>query len=343
MREGFLRYLFGIDVVNSGKRLLGTVAAVWVDPKAKALSEGRAAAAAFVSQGSDLIIGQGTRVAMVSAEAADGGLAVFGAGQGGWSRYDTGSSVDVDGFSLMTGLVGRKHFGAGRVFHAGAFLEAGWGGYDSFNAFPGAESVRGSGDVRYLGAGGLLRFGTPGGFYADASVRAGRVKTSFSSSDLLSLSGRMASYSVDSSYLGAHLGLGYVLSLGGWTSLDLSFRYIMTRQGAGSDTVLGDNIAFDSVDSRRLRGGARLSLTAGGKVSPYLGAYYERELDGKVRASDNGLAIGVPDFTGGTGIGELGLSLTPAADSGLSLDIGVQGYAGVRKGVTGRLQLKWEF
>ncbi len=42
-------------------------------------------------------------------------------------------------------------------------------------------------------------------------------------------------------------------------------------------------------------------------------------------------------------MGELGVTFKPAPDSGFALDLAVQGYVGVREGVTGTLQVKWEF
>lgn len=49
------------------------------------------------------------------------------------------------------------------------------------------------------------------------------------------------------------------------------------------------------------------------------------------------------DLRGDTGIGELGFSLTLSADLFLAVGLGVQGYTGTREGVTGSLQVKWEF
>jgi hypothetical protein len=49
-----------------------------------------------------------------------------------------------------------------------------------------------------------------------------------------------------------------------------------------------------------------------------------------------------PDLKGGTGIGELGLSLKPSPSLPLTIDLGVQGYTGTREGVTGSLRLKFE-
>jgi hypothetical protein len=52
---------------------------------------------------------------------------------------------------------------------------------------------------------------------------------------------------------------------------------------------------------------------------------------------------GRQELSGSTGIGELGLSVRPAAGAPFSLDLGVRGYVGKREGVTGSLQLKYEF
>ncbi|MCL2075578.1 MAG: hypothetical protein FWH15_10115, partial [Betaproteobacteria bacterium] len=78
-------------------------------------------------------------------------------------------------------------------------------------------------------------------------------------------------------------------------------------------------------------------------VSPYVGAYYDYEFGGKVKATANGESIAAPSLKGGTGVGELGLSFAPSRSTPLSIDLGVQGYTGRRQGVTGSLQLKFEF
>ena len=99
--------------INSGPRL---------NPQTKALSEGRLAGMAFVNQGADLVSGAG----MGTARNAGSGLGAFLVGQGGTSRYDTGSHVDVDGFSLMAGIAWNQQTDYGKLL-LGAFFEGGWG------------------------------------------------------------------------------------------------------------------------------------------------------------------------------------------------------------------------
>ena len=144
-------------------------------------------------------------------------------------------------------------------------------------------------------------------------------------------------------YWGAHAGLGYQWSLTDKAMLDFSGKFIWTRQDGDSVSVHGDKVRFKDADSLRTRLGGRFNYAVNEYVTPYAGAYWEHEFDGKQRASVNGVGIGSPSLKGDTGVGELGLTFRPVKDSGFSFDLGVQGYTGVREGVTGSLQLKLEF
>ena len=342
--------IYDFTLLVEGNRLVGVVANGGTNPQLKSLSEGRAAGHAFLNQGSDLIIGPGMHSLLASAQgAAPGGVVPFAAAGGGWSRYNTGSHVDVSGASILAGLGWRQPFNEGRAgsLLAGAFFEAGWGGYDSHNSFSNAASVKGDGDISYYGGGLLGRYdfapAGPGNIYLDASFRAGHVSTDFDSSDLRDSAGRKANYDSGSAYYGAHAGLGYVWAISEKASLDLSTRYIWTHQDSDSVKVLGDPVRFKAADSHRWRSGARFAYAVNEYIAPYVGAYYDHEFDGKARASTNGHGVDAPDLKGGTGAGELGLTVKPVKDNGFSFDLAVQGYTGVREGVTGSLQLKFEF
>lgn len=343
-----LRYTF--DLLMDNNQLLAMVTSVGSNPQLKALSEGRVAGHAFLNQGSDLIVGQGI-YSLLAAPRYDGetGLIPFAAGQGGWSRYDTGSHVDVSGASMLAGLGWRQPVQGGEAgsFLLGLFFEAGWGGYDSYNSFSNYASVDGDGDISYYGGGVLGRYDFapmgPGNLYVDASFRVGRVSTDFNSSDLRDFAGNDADYDSAAAYYGAHAGLGYLWNINEQASLDFSTRYLWTNQNSDSVKVAGDRIDFDAIDSQRWRTGARFTYQINEYVAPYAGAYFDYEFDGEADASAYGYGIDAPDLSGGTGVGELGLSLRPAPDSGFALDLGVQGYMGVREGVSGSLLLKYEF
>lgn len=141
--------------------------------------------------------------------------------------------------------------------------------------------------------------------------------------------------------------MGYVWNITDRSSLDLYTRYFWTRQGSDSVTVVDDPIRFESADSHRWRAGARfsraLTMEKGAAATIYIGVAWEHEFDARARASAYGYDLDTPDLTDGTGIGEVGVSFRPSAASSLSIDFGVQGYVGVRRGVSGSLQGRWKF
>jgi outer membrane autotransporter protein len=147
-----------------------------------------------------------------------------------------------------------------------------------------------------------------------------------------------------STYYGLHAGLGYVWQFTDNASLDLYGKYFWTRQNGDSVHLsTGEPVKFKDADSSRVRFGGRLAYAINDAVSPYVGAAWEHEFDGRAKAATNGFDIAAPSLRGDTGIGELGLTLKPSKDLPLSFDLGVQGYAGKREGVTGSLQARFEF
>ncbi|MCL1980635.1 MAG: autotransporter outer membrane beta-barrel domain-containing protein, partial [Proteobacteria bacterium] len=334
--------IYDFDLTWDANNLYATAIGEQSNVQLKALSEGRLAAMALISQGADLILGPGMYAAIQETERKESGFTPFAAVMGGTSRYDTGSDIDADSFHLMTGLATRTS--AGLV--AGAFFEAGWGNYDSSNSFTNLPSVQGKGDTSYYGGGILGRYAIPtgpGGFYGEGSLRAGRVDVDFRSGDILNSNSARTEYDSGSTYYGAHFGLGYLWNIDRKASLDFSTKYIWTHQNSDSVTISGDVINFESVDSHRWRTGARFSYAANAFVTPYAGAYYDHEFDGKAEATANGGRIDAPELKGGTGMGELGLTARPSLEAPLSFDLGVQGYAGTREGVSGSVRIKYEF
>jgi outer membrane autotransporter protein len=341
---------YDFDIATEGNRLIATVTGAEANTKAKALSEGVAGGLALVAQGADMVAGPGVANAAASAKGAGAGGGVapagFSAVSGGMSRYKTGSHVDVSGAALMAGLSFGADLNAGRLT-LGAFFEYGNGSYDTYNSFSTA-SVRGKGDMRHAGGGVLGRMdfaaAGPGHAYGEGSVRAGVAHNEYRSSDLRDALGREASYETDAAWYGFHIGSGYVWNITDRASFDLYGKYFWTRQkGDSARLSTGESVTFKDADSSRVRVGSRVAWRVNDIVSPYAGAAYEHEYDGKIRAATNGYAIDAPSLRGGTGIGELGLSLKPSKTLPLAFDLGVQGYVGKREGVTGSLQATCEF
>jgi outer membrane autotransporter protein len=341
-RKG-ISLLYEYELLNDGT---ARVSSVRVNPQTKALSEGRVAGAAFLNQGGDLLADKGISAAVAGANASHG-LSAFALTSGGWSRYDTGSHVEVSGVSLLAGMAIGGDLPVGRVT-VGGFFESGWGNYDTSNSFGGFASVDGSGDTSYVGGGAFGRLDLkntgPGHFYGELSGRIGTQYTDFSSGDLnIPGDSRKAKYNLDGAYYGLHAGAGYLWNITDAASLDLSGKYFWTHQEGGSVTILDDPFRFDDVDSHRVRAGGRFSYAVNEHFSPYIGAAYEYEFSGEAKATTYGRSLDAPDLTGSTGVGEIGVTLLGGKDAPVSLDLGVQGYAGMRQGMTGSLQLKIEF
>ena len=340
-----ISYLWNLD--TTGNQLTAQLGSVKAAPQAKSLSEGFLSGLALVNQGGDLVAGQGMRDAMLASQESEYGLGIFATMAGGWSRYDTGSHLEMSSVSLLTGLSRGMALKPGALT-LGAFVEYGTGSYDTYNSFSGID-FDGDGDVDHFGGGiiGRLDFADagPGHVYTEASFRAGITNNKYSNGHLRDATGRsVGEYDSDSTYYSLHAGLGYIGDLGNSISCDLYGKYFWTRvQGDDFTLASGDPISIKDADSNRVRVGTRLAYTEDKTYTHYAGLAYEHEFDGEAKATTFGYAIDTPDLGGGTGIGEIGTHIKPTDDPAFIIDVGLQGYAGTRQGVSGNLQIRYEF
>jgi outer membrane autotransporter protein len=319
-------------------------------PQAKTLSEGYISGLGLLADAGALIADAGMRnMVNASAAAAEShlGSATFGAVSVGTTRYESGSHVDTHSYSLMAGISFVREI-SDRLLAVGAFLEYGSGSYDTFNSFPGSPDLLGDGDTRHIGGGILARLDLgPRGtshVYTEASVRLGTINNKYNSINLRHITGNQTHYETDSRYYGFHLGVGYEWRFNNAATLDVYGKYFYTRMDGDSVTLsTGEPVSFDAVVSSRSRIGARISYELNEHLNPYAGAAWEYEFDGKVDATAVGKAIQAPSIGGSTGLGELGVVITPSTSLPWTLELGVQGYTGKRRGVTGNFLLKIEF
>jgi outer membrane autotransporter protein len=158
------------------------------------------------------------------------------------------------------------------------------------------------------------------------------------------LSGQFSGYDTSSRYYSLHAGLGAIRKLTSKSYIDLYGKYFYTRQNGESMTLAtGDPVRFDDADSSRLRLGMRYGYKKSDRVEYYLGAAWEHEFDGRVNASAYDLPINAPSIKGDTAIMELGVKVTPSKTKHTSIDIGLQGYAGKREGITASARFNWLF
>jgi outer membrane autotransporter protein len=324
-----------------------TVRGKILDQKAKSLSEGYFGSAGFLVNTFDFVSLAGVETAVAQARNArsfssEYRFTGFATAYAGKVRYMTGSHVDVKSFAGMIGISGLIEGGSYDLV-LGAFFESGSGSYDSHITFPNAADVFGDGDVSYGGAGVLARIdfakGERGNFHVEAAGRIGSVKNKYKGWKGIS---DAVSYDSKASYYGAHLGFGHLFDFSGRYQLDLFAKYFWTRQNGDTLRLAGGEwVDFEKVNSHRLRGGVRFAFIGGEKFKPYIGAAYEHEFDAKVKARSYGFTLPEPDASGGSFAGELGFLLTPS--DRVTINVGAQGYAGKRRGISGTAALHFSF
>lgn len=327
---------FDKDLLTTGDLIEGTIIPdVKPNDHSKTLAESFLGSVALVHQGAEFIADEGMR-AMTEASLIEQS-AVFGTIGGGSSKYDTGSSVDVDSMSLITGFVTRivpKWMVAG-------FIEAGWGNSESH-----VENSKTDGDHDYYGFGLATRYQFNSPFYIDSSVRIGRASTEFSGQ----YNAGSAKYDSDSLYGSAHIGVGYEFKLSENTSLDLYGRYIFSYL-EGDTTSLGTNsdehLDMDDTLAHTVRIGSMLHGQTQENVRWRVGLAYEHVANGDaesdVFSNTTRVSLDVPTLEGNSGIAELGMTIRPTPTNPWALDLGIKGYVGDRQGATGSATVSYSF
>ncbi|UXN06491.1 autotransporter outer membrane beta-barrel domain-containing protein [Bartonella sp. HY761] len=343
----------------------GEQSAARLNPQSKSYSEGRAAALAFTSQGSDLI---GTSVNGIRAQAfahdSDTSIVPFIIMNGSSQRNNTGSHVDIKGFNMALGIATGFEFGIGHKTTVGAFFEYGRGTYDTYNSFTNFASVYGDGDSNYKGGGilGRIDFANTGlgrvtnlatdqadGIYLEASIRAGRTSSKFDVGNNMTPFGILegaysGSYDSKSSYYGGHVAGGYVFNFDEKQSLDAYGRYLWTHMDGDTVNIGYEKLRFDSATSSRMQLGGRYGYAYNEQFKPYFGATYEYEFDGEIAAKAYEFNLDKPSLGGSTGIFEAGFNIQPiTTNKALSLDVNGQGYVGQRQGGGGGVKIKYQF
>ena len=91
----------GIVIGTGDKAQTIGASSVKVSESSKTLAEAQLGSVALVTQGAEFVADEGMR--SIRAAAKEGSFTAFGAMAGGYNRYETGSHVDVEGFSLAVG------------------------------------------------------------------------------------------------------------------------------------------------------------------------------------------------------------------------------------------------
>ncbi|MDO4922184.1 MAG: autotransporter outer membrane beta-barrel domain-containing protein [Phascolarctobacterium sp.] len=322
------------EVVNEGLRY--TVKEIAANPQVNLIAENRAVAAAFVNQGSDLIADGLASLA----EQYDYGFKTFAAVYGNRSSYDVSDDLKINGWSDIVGFGGTHKTSSGD-FDWGVFYENGTGNYRTYNNFN-SEFFRGDGNLLYNGGGVAARLRRSDGFYYEGSLRVGALKSEMSNA-VKDGAGNSYGYESDSTYYGAHVGVGKLFAVGGDKELDVYGKYFHTYVDGDSFNIDGDKITFDSVKSDRVRIGAQLTTNKSNKWSAVYGLAYEYEFSGDSDMRAAQFDLPTQSLEGGTVIGKIGLKFKDAAISPWSLDLNLTGYQGQRDGFSGMVQATYNF
>lgn len=272
------------------------------------------------------------------------GMRTFASIDGVQSNYKTHGHMDVHGFTAAAGLANSVSVN-GNPLLLNAFVETGEGDYSEKMSYMGLDRSF-SGEVRYYGAGLSMQIKNVAGWYAEGSLRAGKIKTQVNRG-LIDGSGFAHSYAIDSDYWAAHVGIGHVSEWQTGKKLDVFAKYFYTYLPNDSATIDADGVRnrfdFASVSSSRVRVGARAYFAMKPGLWTYTGLAYQYDFTPDVSVEVNGETIANgASMRGAMGIGSLGLRYQPD-DSPWVADLKIRGYLGQREGVSAKVQAQYRF
>ena len=301
------------------------------------VAENRAVAAAFVNQGTDLISDSLDTISRDS----NYGVKTFAAVHGNRSKYDVNSDIKINGWSTIVGVGNTGKFDNSSEFSWGVFYENGSGNYRTYNEFNN-EFFRGDGSLVYNGGGIAARYTNKNGVYTEGSLRAGMLKSDMDNA-LRDGAGNYYGYESESAYYGAHIGVGKIISLSESSDLDVYGKFFHTYTEGDSFKVANDEFEFDSINSDRLRVGARITGNKENKFSTYYGLAYEYEFNGDADMTAQGLKAPTQSLQGSSVMAEVGFNYQPTPTSPWSFDLNMRGYAGERQGCSFNVQATYTF
>ena len=314
-----------------------TVSSVKQNSQVNLVAENRAVAAAFVNQGTDLISDSLDTISRDD----NYGVKTFAAVHGNRSKYDVNSDIKINGWSTIVGVGNADKFDNGSEFSWGVFYENGSGNYRTYNEFNN-EFFRGDGSLVYNGGGIAARYTNKNGVYTEGSLRAGMLKSDMDNA-LRDGAGNFYGYESESAYYGAHLGIGKIISLSDSSDLDVYGKFFHTYTEGDSFKVANDEFEFDSINSDRLRIGARITSNKENKFSTYYGLAYEYEFNGDADMTAQGLKAPTQSLQGSSVMAEIGFNYQPTPTSPWSFDLNMRGYTGERQGGSFNVQATYTF
>ena len=333
---GVAREGLGSTSVDGNGNVTFKVNSIKLSSQAVSAAQTRAASAAFVNQGTDLISDSLDTISRDD----NYGVKTFAAVHGNRSKYDVADDIKINGWSTIVGVGNADKFDSGSEFSWGVFYENGSGNYRTYNSFNN-EFFRGDGSMVYNGGGIAARYENKNGVYTEGSLRAGMLKNELDNA-MRNVNGSYG-YETESAYYSAHIGVGKIISLSDSSDLDIYGKFFHTYTEGDSVTIAGDKFDFDSITSDRLRVGARITSNKENKFSTYYGLAYEYEFNGDADMTAQGLRADTQSLQGSSVMAEVGFNYQPTPTSPWSFDINMRGYTGERQGGSFNVQAMYTF
>lgn len=292
------------------------------------LVENRVAAVAFLNNGNDLII-DSLDIAGRSGTSPVG----FALIQGEALRYDTASSIKINGFHSI--------FGSGvnidDQWNLTGFFETGSANYRTQNVFVG-ESFRGDGEMAYWGLGLAAKYKITPKFSTHVGLQFGRMKTDISNA-IRNSEGEFFDVRDYAWYWSGQIGLNWSREIQTGT-VGLYARYMHSQLAGGSTNAGKDQLDFDAVQSDRFRLGVKNAIEISDQSSINLGLGWDYEANAKARMSIGDIEAPTQSLQGSTGFAEVGGTWSA---NGFAVEGRVRGFAGVISGWEGQIRGSFTF
>ncbi|MDO5450283.1 MAG: autotransporter outer membrane beta-barrel domain-containing protein [Akkermansia sp.] len=281
----------------------------------KSIAETRVSAAATVNRTADFMLSAAVDQAK-AATAGKHGVAAFSAVGGSNLRYNTGSSVQSNGFNLAAGVA--KAFDGLTLGVAGEYATSDFRSH--------VADISAKGENKLYGGALMLNWQGKGGWHVDGAVRMGRVSSEHNG--VLDLED-------DAAYQGVLAGAGKSVTLSDSTALDLYARYMFSYTAGSAAKGDLEGLRYDSVASHRSVLGARVNHKVSDKATVYAGAAWMHEYAGDARVSVQGDKSPAPSLGGSSGMLEVGTTLAPFGSERVLLNLNMSGWTGVQRGISG--------
>ena len=300
----------------------------------KSMTETRTDVAALVNTVADFLATTGMQQARMTAKAAaatgNEGVAPFVALGGSHLRYNTGSHVNANGFNTAVGVA--KSVSSVTLGVAGEY------GTSDYKSYVGG--VRAKGDSKLWGGAILADWQGNHGWHAEGSVSLGRADYDYSAATPLGYTHYSDKASYQSTYVGG--GKEFKLSEACNDTVDLYARYMYGHtNGSNATATSGESIHFSGVNSHRSLLGARYNHQLCDQAAVYAGAAWMHEYAGDAKGVIGGFKAPSPSLGGSSGMLELGTSYAPGQD--VLLNLNIQGWTGVQRGISGGVGVQVRF